>query len=206
MPSSEFILAGLTSLSNDWQLIAIGFHLYFVILIIVTIAGVTLSRKIAGFLLAVPPLSVSILAWSGMNLFNGFVFAIITILLVIYSMCLPMDRIYFSSTGFMIIGIIMLAFGWVYPHFLNTRSFIPYLYAAPLGIVPCPTLCAIIGCTLIIGGLGSRSWSIVLGTAGIFYGIFGTLRLGVALDWVLVAGAITLVGYALFFLKVPDSK
>jgi hypothetical protein len=49
-----------------------------------------------------------------------------------------MDRIYFSSTAFMIIGIIMLAFGCAYPHFLNTKSFIPYLYATPTGSFPAP--------------------------------------------------------------------
>jgi hypothetical protein len=30
----------------------------------------------------------------------------------------------------------------------------------------------------------------VLGAAGIFYGLFGALRLGVALDWALLAGGL----------------
>jgi hypothetical protein len=166
--------------------------------------GITPSKKIAGFLLAVPPLSVNILAWAAMNPFNGIFFAIITILLIISVMRLPTDKISFSPIIFMIIGIIMLAFGWVYPHFLNTTNFVPYLYAAPMGIVPCPTLCVIIGATLIVDGLGSRPWSIVLGiAAGIFYGLFGTLRLGVSLDWTLLGGAVILLGYTLFSMKVP---
>ncbi len=77
-------------------------------------------------------------------------------------------------------------------HFLNTTSFLPYLYAAPVGLVPCPTLSITIGAALILGGLESRGWSLVLAGMGIFYAVFGALRLGVTIDFTLLVGALIL--------------
>ena len=87
----------------------------------------------------------------------------------------------------------MFAFGWVYPHFLDTSTSLTYLYAAPTGLIPCPTLSIVIGVGLIVGGLGSRAWSIFLGALGDFYSIFGAVRLGVVLDWVLLFGSLMIV-------------
>jgi hypothetical protein len=95
------------------------------------------------------------------------------------------------------VGALLFAFGWVYPHFLNTSSFLPYLYSAPTGLIPCPTLSIVIGLALILGGLGARTWSLVLGVTGIFYGIFGSAWLGVLIDWVLLLGALTIVFFVL---------
>jgi hypothetical protein len=41
-----------------------------------------------------------------------------------------------------------------------------------------------------VGGLNSRAWSLGLAAIGIFYGIFGVLRLGVTIDVVLLLGAL----------------
>jgi hypothetical protein len=87
----------------------------------------------------------------------------------------------------------MVLFGLVYPHFLGAASFLTYLYAAPVGIVPCPTLSVLVGFSIILGSMGSRSWGLLLGAAGIFYGAFGALRLGVTFDWALFLGAVVLL-------------
>lgn len=58
-----------------------------------------------------------------------------------------------------------------------------------MGLIPCPTLSAIIGMTVVFGGLGSRSWSTVLAALAVFYGVYGAAVLGVTIDWVLAAGA-----------------
>ena len=97
----------------------------------------------------------------------------------------------------MIAGAALLIFGWVYPHFLETSSPLTYLYAAPTGLIPCPTLSITIGFALILGGLDSRLWSWVLGAFGLFYGAFGALRLGVTIDLVLLLGSIALIAFAL---------
>lgn len=58
---------------------------------------------------------------------------------------------------------------------------------------PCPTLSIVIGFSLLLGRLGSRAWSVILGAMGIFYGLLGTLHLSLVLDWVLLIGALILV-------------
>src|SRR5947207_257610 len=90
-------------------------------------------------------------------------------------------------------GAVMIAFGWLYPHFLEQRSPALYLVAAPMGLIPCPTLSLIIGLTFLAGGFGSRAWMFVLAAAGLFYGVFGAARLGVRIDLVLAAGALSLI-------------
>jgi hypothetical protein len=89
-------------------------------------------------------------------------------------------------------GAALVAFAWVYPHFLDGPAIV-YLVAAPLGVIPCPTLIAITGLALLGDGLGSRAWSLVLAGAGLFYGVIGVLWLGVTIDVVLVAGSLLLV-------------
>ena len=93
------------------------------------------------------------------------------------------------------IGVAMIAFGWLYPHFLDGHA-IAYLYASPVGLVPCPTLAVAIGFALLGNGLGSRVWSLTLAALGLFYGLFGVLRLGVFLDIGLVGGAVALAASA----------
>jgi hypothetical protein len=102
---------------------------------------------------------------------------------------IPVQR---ASNPAALIGLAAVAFGWVYPHFLEGGSSVRYLYAAPTGLVPCPTLSAVVGFALLAGGLGSRAWSLMLAAIGLFYGLFGTLRLGVFLDIGLIIGATAL--------------
>jgi hypothetical protein len=65
------------------------------------------------------------------------------------------------------------------------------VYAAPVGLVPCPTLSIVIGFTLLVGGFNSRKWMLILAIVGLFYGIIGYFRLGVKLDIGLIVGALT---------------
>jgi hypothetical protein len=91
----------------------------------------------------------------------------------------------------------MIVFGWIYPHFLEGGSWFRYLYAAPMGLIPCPTLSFTIGFAMIANGFSSRSWSLVLVVIGVFYGVFGAFRLGVSIDFVLLAGSLLLLIQAL---------
>ena len=47
---------------------------------------------------------------------------------------------------------------------------------------------------MIYGGLNSRTWSLILAVAALFYGVFGSLYLGVTIDWVLAGGGIAMFG------------
>jgi len=90
-------------------------------------------------------------------------------------------------------GIIMILFGLVYPHFLDTHRVIRYLYASPAGLIPCPTLSILIGFVLLFNGLGSQALTLTCILFGLFYGIFGVLKLAVHIDLVLVFGALVLM-------------
>ena len=92
-----------------------------------------------------------------------------------------------------VVGILMIAFAWLYPHFLDPRSPMIYVVGAPTGLIPCPTLSLLIGFTLLAGGFGSRAWNLLVAAAGLFYGVFGVARLGVRLDVALAAGGLCLL-------------
>src|SRR5678810_80921 len=89
------------------------------------------------------------------------------------------------------VGAAAIAFGWVYPHFLAGPP-LAYLYAAPFGLVPCPTLAVAIGFALLAGAPNDRAWNLVLAALGLFYAAFGIARLGVWLDLGLAIPAVTL--------------
>lgn len=192
MPSSRQILDGLTTISNDWRGIAIAWHLVAGALLGLLLAGWRPSKRLAGIGLAVPLLSVSVMAWMAGNPFNGAVFAVAAVGLAGLALLLSREPVATGPGWQVAFGAALVAFGWVYPHFLRTESRTAFLYAAPMGLIPCPTLSAVVGVTLVLGGLGSRSWSLALGAIGLFYGIVGMLKLGVAIDVILLIGAAAL--------------
>jgi hypothetical protein len=154
------------------------------------------SRRGARAAIALPLASVAAFAFAFGNPFNGSVFAAGSGALVALSRgrnrhgslrhAQRGSRWAFGAGG------VMLAFGWGYPHFLERPS-TWYLFAAPVGLIPCPSLALAIGFALLGRGLGSRAWSLTLSALGIFYGLFGVLRLGVLLDVGLALGAAALL-------------
>lgn len=193
MPTPEQILNGLTTIANQWQPLAIVWHLYFAVLAAGLMLGVRPSKRVGGILLGLPLLSVSVLAWLSANPFTGTIFGLTAVALIALALRLPDEPVAIAPTWILGAGVLMFVFGWIYPHFLDTTSFVPYLYAAPVGLVPCPTLSIVIGLALVVGGLDSRAWSLVLGGVGVFYAFFGALRLGVTIDWILLLGALAIL-------------
>jgi hypothetical protein len=193
MPTPEEILQGLEAIANDWRWLAIAWHAYFALLALGVALGCRPSKRMAGLLLSLPLFSVSALAWLSANPFNGMLFAVFGIVLVVVSLRLPPGRIRVAPVWAVITGSALFLFGWGYPHFLETDSFVPYVFSAPTGLVPCPTLSIVIGLSIIVGSLGARAWSVVLAVAGLFYGLYGAAVLGVALDWVLLLGALAIL-------------
>jgi len=193
MPTSEQLLFGLKEIANQWRLLAMIWHAYFGAIGIALLLGVRPPRRASGFLLALPLLSVSVVAWLSSNPFNGLAFGLLFLLVAYYSIKLPCERPRMSPLIIRIPGIILFVFGWIYPHFLDTTSFLPYLYSAPTGLIPCPTLSIVIGLFLILGSLDSKALSFTLSAAGLFYGIVGVFKLGVTIDLVLLLGAIVIL-------------
>ena len=102
-------------------------------------------------------------------------------------------------------GLVLVGFGWTYPHFVEVHSWTSYLYAAPLGLIPCPTLSMLVGVSLIVGSLEAKAWAITVAAAALVYGVIGVFTLGVAIDAVLLAVAIVLGGTAAFGLRRMDA-
>lgn len=192
MPSIEQILAGLSEITNKYLLVSVFWHLYFAALAVVLIFKIKLSKRTAGIILSLPLFSVSTIAWLSMNPFNGFIFAMAGIMLVVFSLRLPPTQVEKAPLWLMIPGVILAVFGWIYPHFLESSTWLSYLYAAPVGVIPCATLSIVIGFALLMGGLGSKAISLTLAVVGLFYGFTGVFQLGVQIDWFLLAGSIVL--------------
>jgi len=193
MPTAQQILDGLSRVANEWTLVAALWHLYFAAVLVALLSGVRPSRRGLGIVLVPPLVSVSALAWADGNPFNGTVFALAATGLLVVALRLPGNAARFASKPWIVAGSLLFLFGWGYPHFLEADSYLAYLYAAPLGLIPCPTLSMLTGVTLMVAGLQSFRWSLVLGITGLFYGVFGAAYLGVTIDWVLTAGALALL-------------
>jgi hypothetical protein len=206
MPSSTEVLDALTALANRFWYLAAAWHVATAVGIVAVLAGFHPSRRLAGVLLVTPCLSVAGLALSVGNPFNGLVFLATAFVLFGIAIRLPSVPVrrsaHWAATH---VGLALLTFGWMYPHFLVGASPFAYLYAAPMGVVPCPTLAAIIGVSLLAGGFQSRSWSWVLASVGLFYGAFGVLRLGVTIDWMLGLGALVLAALPLNVRRTPPT-
>jgi hypothetical protein len=190
MPNSEQILNGLSAIANQWQILAIAWHIYFAVVAGGLVLGFRPSKRVGAILLALPLLSVSILAWLAANPFNSLLFALASIALLIIAIRLPQEQVKIAPLWLTAAGTLLFLFGWLYPHFLEGASFLPYLYAAPVGLIPCPTLSIVTGLSLMVRGLESRAWSVVLGGMGLFYALFGAIRLGVTIDLILLLVAL----------------
>jgi hypothetical protein len=193
MPKTEEILHGLQTITNSYSTFAIIWHTVFYLLLAALIARWQPSNKIFAILTCLPLLSVAAFAWLSGNPFNGILFSILAILIIIFGLRASNQPVQTSQYIFMVIGILMIVFGLVYPHFANVDSVFKYLYASPLGLIPCPTLSLIIGFLLLYNGLGSQSLTLTFIVFGLFYGLFGVLKLAVYLDIFLVFGTIALL-------------
>jgi hypothetical protein len=193
VPSATHIHDGLTTIANVAMPLAIGWHVLFALVGLALLAGWKPSRRMAAALLTLPIFSVGVLAWAFDNPFNGSVFVALALALLAAGARLGEASIRRGPPWATGLGVLMALFGWVYPHFLEAGSPLRYLYAAPTGLAPCPTLAIVIGLTLIGDGIGTVRWSVLLGTAGIFYALFGTFGLGVGIDLLLLVGAAALI-------------
>jgi hypothetical protein len=194
MPSPTEILAGLALIANHSVAIAIAWHLVIAAALVALAAGWRPSSRLGMRLCSLPVASAAIVAIVYRNPFNGIVLGFSSIALWFMA---TRDRgpIHGGPLWTRVIGTSAIAFGAFYPHFLE-GSVARYVYAAPVGLIPCPTLALTTGFALLAGGFGSRRWSLVLAAIGSFFGIFGILRLGVALDIGLVAAAGALAAVA----------
>jgi len=191
VPTADHILSWATAVANDWRWLAIAWHAAFAALLMMGGTRHRPSTRLIGFCLVAALASVALVAWASGNLFNGFIFSMLALLLMRTAVRLPFAPVTWTLTRSGAAGGALVAFGWVYPHFLRADSWTAYAYASPFGLLPCPTLAVVVGLTLMGGGLQSASWGLLLAAAGIAYGVMGVFVLGVWLDaWLLVGAAL----------------
>lgn len=197
MPSPFEILNSLSLAANKFMMISIIWHLIVLLFIIALISGKKFNSKHVSSGLSIFLLSVGIIAVLVSNPFNAIMFALAALVFGIMTLKFKPEPIGLKWDIVSVTGMILLVFGFIYPHFLDGDSYYRYLYAAPMGVIPCPTLSAFIGISLMLHGFGSKKWMLVVALFGLFYGIFGVLRLKVYLDIPLIAGAFFSMGYTL---------
>jgi hypothetical protein len=196
MPSPTEILAGTTSIANQAIGVAGAWHIVVAIALVALAIGWRPSQRVARILITAPLVSVAGFAFAFGNLFNGLIFFAGSVALVGLAWVGDQRSVRRGTSWAFWIGVAMIAFAWGYPHFLEGRHPTSYLFASPLGLIPCPSLSAAIGFALLGSSLGARAWGITLAALGLLYGLFGVLRLGVFLDIGLVGGAIVLFAVA----------
>jgi hypothetical protein len=204
MPAPFEILNSLALAANKFTTIAIVWHLIILIFILLLITGRKFNTKQISAGLAIFLLSVAIIAVLVSNPFNAIMFALAALISGIMTLKFKPLVIGLKWDFVSVAGLIILIFGFVYPHFLEGDSYVRYLYASPMGLIPCPTLLAFIGISLMLRGFGSKKWMLVAALFGLFYGIFGVLRLKVYLDVVLIAGALFILVYTFSIRNVEN--
>lgn len=197
MPSPETILGGLRLASTRFISLAVIWHVVVLVFLVGLVRGGRPSRRISATVMALPIVSASAVAFAVGNPFNGSLLGVTSAALIVLAWRLDGTPLQIGSTLARSTGAVLVAFAWIYPHFLDDLPPTTYLWAAPMGVIPCPTLSLVIGLALVFDAFESRSWSLVLAGVGLFYGIFGAARLGVVLDVVLIGGASALLARAL---------
>jgi len=190
MPPPGVIIDGLTAIANDNLPLAYAWHALFGIFILALAAGWRPAQGVAARLLLLPLASVSLLALRGGNPFNAAVFGIVFLGLFALSLTLPRERIQIARRWIVAAGGLLVVFGWMYPHFARADGWLTFAYAAPLGLVPCPTLAAVLGFDAILQMFRFRLWNATLALTGVVYGAIGVFRLGVTLDYGLLAAVV----------------
>jgi len=204
MPKTQDILQSLSSIANNYSLYAIFWHITFYLMLILLFLKWNPSNKTLGMILCLPLLSVAFFAWLSGNPFNGLLFSVISILILIFGLKGSNDQIEVSQFPFLLSGIIMIIFGLIYPHFLNTSSVFQYFYSSPVGLIPCPTLSILIGIVLIYSGLSSAPITLTFIIFGLFYSLFGVFKLGVYLDLILLFGTLSLLARYILSMRIPN--
>ena len=193
MPDTATLLHSFRVIANDAFALAVVWHAFVAGCILVAVHGY-LTQHRAAEMLGVLLASVGGIGFAFGNAFNGIVFSLLALAAMVVARRIPQSTVHGGTPAAVVAGAALMLLGWAYPEFVDKP--LGWLYGAPLGLLPCPTLAFLIGATLFFGGFDSRAWSLLLSVAGLFYGLFGALRLGVHVDMLLVAGSVALGVYA----------
>jgi hypothetical protein len=161
MPTSAQILEQLHVIASDVAWLAIAWHAAVSIIAVALICGWRPFTRTVGRLVVAPVLSVFVVAMSFASWFNAAAFAVLAIV-VTTLMQNESERAQPRHRGWQLwVGMALVAFGITYPHFVGGPWY-RSVYAAPIGLVPCPTLAVVAGFALILQTPRSRALCAVL--------------------------------------------
>ena len=193
MPTATDILSGLTRIANDWWRLAAVWHGLVAVLIGAIVLRWRPPRRVAALLLTLPLASVATMAGISGHPVNSLVFAALAAGLTAVAITLPGEPVRLAPRIDVAAGAVLVMVGWCYPHVLAGGSWLAYAYATPRGVIPCPTLAAVVGLSVAFGSFRSRAWALTLAAAGAAYGLIGLLVLNVGIDVMLLGGSLWLL-------------
>jgi len=193
VPATEEILRQLARATNELGALAIVWHVLVLVAALAMLSGRIPSRYLTTLAIGLV-LSVVIVSLGYGNWFNGVSFLVLAVALTMSATDggVALEMRPWQS----LLGTALVVFGFIYSHFVEGAWYRP-LYAAPIGVLPCPTLAMIAGYVLLTGAGGMRSVPVLLAIWTAFYAIFGIVKLGVFLDIGLVAATLGLVALAI---------
>jgi len=171
------LLAQLEHLSNSLAPLAIAWHLVIGAALLSLFGNWRPSERTFAWGLSALALSVAISAALVANPFNAISFTILAAVLAVTRRAGIMPT---SPSKQRWVAAALIVYGGLYPHFLHAPA-IAYVAAAPVGVIPCPTLAMLAGLAL-LANVQSRSVLLALAVWSLVYGAIGLLWLGVLLD------------------------
>ena len=197
MPTAQAITQVLATAANELAWVAMAWHVVILGALIAIVRGWRPSSRVACILLTAPIMSVAVASIAYGNVFNAISFGLLAFMLAVVGERLPQPHVERGPTWAVVAGCALLVFGLAYPHFV-VGSWVRAIAAAPVGVVPCPTLAFVAGAVIVAGGFGSRVVPLILALWVGFYSWFGVRQLGVTLDLGL---GMALVGLVAVFVR-----
>lgn len=196
MPPPLEIVRLLGVMSRELAWLAVGWHVVLFAVVAGSLAGARPSIRAIAILLVAQASSVAVAALAYANPFNALSFVILAVALAISYIRLPSGRASLGPPWAVLLGSAVLLYGACYPHFVVGPWYL-CIVAAPVGVVPCPTLAVVGGATLVVGAFGARAVPALLAVWSAFYALFGIFHLDVVLDAGLLASSVGLVALAI---------
>lgn len=192
MPSSAGIQELLAATTRELAPLALAWHLALAAIAVAYLRGWRPAPHRCAPLLAVPVLSVSIVAFAFGNMLDGASFAALAIILVVTGLRAPGVHLERGPAWSRWLGCALILFGMWYPHLVE-GAWYRVLAVAPLGVVPCPTLALVAGVTLVADGFGSRAIPAVIALWAGFYARLGIFNQGALVDIGLLVAMLGLI-------------
>jgi hypothetical protein len=195
MDSVGDILRHMSAIASSLAPVAIAWHAAIAAAVVALFAGWRPDLRAAWLLLALPPLSVAYSAYAFGDAPRAVSFGALSLLFALAGPHKTEARVHLATPGNAAVGGTLVLFALCYPAFVH-GALAFRLVAAPVGVLPAPTLALVAGALLAGGGRGSRARCGALAVWTAAYAYIGIAQLGVALDVALVIATFGLAAIA----------